>query len=86
MASTGISISKGVTNSSSIEYQIKQKVVEKSDNIVLLADNSKFNIASLMTYCKLKDIHTLVTDKTPPTEFEAFLKENNVNLLIADNG
>ncbi|MCY6369447.1 DeoR/GlpR family DNA-binding transcription regulator [Clostridium ganghwense] len=82
MATTGISISKGVTNSSSIEYQIKKTVVEKSDEVIILADSSKFDITSLMTYCQLEEIDALITDKLPPKPFETSFKEKNVELLI----
>ncbi|MCY6957135.1 DeoR/GlpR family DNA-binding transcription regulator [Clostridium brassicae] len=82
MASTGVSISKGVTNSSCIEYQIKKKVVNKSDNIIVLADESKLGVASLMTYCELQDIDVFITDKTPPKPFQNFFQQNNVNVIV----
>lgn len=82
MASTGVSISNGITNSSSFEYQIKKTVVQKSNKIIVLADSSKLDVTSLMTYCNLKDIDALVTDKTLPEEYYKFFKDNNINAII----
>lgn len=85
MATTGVSISKGVTNSSSIEYQIKKTVVEKSDKVIILADNSKLDVSSLMTYCELEEIDTFITDKLPPEPYETFFKEKNIELIAPNN-
>ena len=49
MAATGISIARGATNSSVEEYELKKLIVEKSDEIFLLVDSSKFDSISLMT-------------------------------------
>ncbi|MCY6483061.1 DeoR/GlpR family DNA-binding transcription regulator [Clostridium aestuarii] len=82
MATTGVSISKGVTNSSSIEYQIKKTVVDKSDTVVILADNSKLNVTSLLTYCELENITAFITNKVPPKDFKDFFKENDIQLIV----
>jgi DeoR family transcriptional regulator, myo-inositol catabolism operon repressor len=81
MATTGVSISKGVTNSSSYEYDIKKYIVEKCDNIILLADNTKLGRASLTTYYNLKDIQTFITNVQPADEYVDFFKEHNIALL-----
>ena len=84
MAATGVSIEHGVTNSSPLEYDLKSGVVQRSQEVYLLVDNSKFDTVSLMTYCKLDQINVLVTDKKPKKEFEAFFNNNNHKILIAD--
>lgn len=82
MASTGVSISNGITNSSSFEYQIKKTVVQKSNKIIVLADSSKLDVASLMTYCDLKDIDALVTDNILPEAYYKFFKDNHIDAII----
>lgn len=81
MACTGVSIDKGVTNSSSFEYDIKKYMVQNCDNRILLMDSSKFGRASLTTYCDLKDIDVLVTDETPGNDFIEFFTANNIRLI-----
>jgi len=81
MASTGISITKGITNSSSFEYDIKRYMVEHCDTVVVLADATKLGRVSLTTYCELKDIHVFITNELPGDEFVDFFENNNIQLI-----
>lgn len=81
MATTGVSISKGITNSFSFEYEIKKAVVENSSEVIILADHSKLDEVSLKTYCSLDSIDCLVTDKLPSKDYIDFFKTHNVNLM-----
>ena len=84
MAATGISIARGATNSSVEEYELKKLIVEKSDEIFLLVDSSKFDSISLMTYSPLENLDYIITNKTPPKKYTDFFKKNKINLLIAE--
>ena len=84
MAATGISIARGATNSSVEEYELKKLIVEKSDEIFLLVDSSKFDAISLMTFSPLENLDYIITDKTPPKKYTDFFKKNKINLLIAE--
>ena len=83
LASTGISLEHGATNASPLECEVKQELVKKSCEKYLLVDNSKFDVASLMTYSDLKDIDCVITDKQPPNKYLDYLKANGVRLMIA---
>lgn len=83
MATTGFSITNGVTNSSPLESDIKRTVISKSSKIILLADSSKFNSVSLMTYCNLEDIDILVTDKMPDKNISNYLYNNKISIEIS---
>lgn len=83
MATTGFSIMNGVTNSSPLESDIKRTVISKSNKIILLADSSKFNSVSLMTYCNLEDIDILITDKMPDKNISDYLYNNKISIEIS---
>ncbi len=83
MASAGISIDNGVTNSSPLEYNIKNIVVQRSQEIYLLIDSSKFGMVSLMTYCDLDKVDVLVSDKMPPDDIQEYFIKNSQEILIA---
>lgn len=85
MASTGISLTNGVTNGSPQEAEIKKLVISKSNLVYVLIDYSKFGTSSLMTYCSIGDIDYLITDKVPPEEYIEFINKNDVNLIIAQD-
>ncbi len=82
MASTGISITNGVTNSSPLESEIKSSAVKKCPQVFLLVDHQKFDKYALTTYCDLEEIHYLVTDKLPNDEYQEFVKKHNIILIF----
>lgn len=69
MAANGVTIQNGATQSTSIEFAIKKTVVSRSDTIILMIENHKFGGVSLLTYCNLRDIDMIVTNKKPFPEF-----------------
>lgn len=82
LASTGVSLKNGVTNSFSIESEIKRSVVNRSEEVFLLVDLHKFGRCSLTTYCELNEIDYLVTDKLPPKEYVRYAEENHLKLIF----
>ena len=82
LASTGVSIEHGATNASPLECEVKRELVKKSCAKYLLVDNSKFDVASLMTYSDLSNIDHIVTDKNPPEKYFDFFQKNSVNLIL----
>ena len=80
LACTGISIEHGATNASPLECEIKRELVKKSCPKFLLADHSKFDVSSLMTYSDLQNIDCIITDKEPEQKYLDFFKEKNVEL------
>ena len=83
MATTGFSVSNGVTNSSPVESEIKRTAVQRSQHVYLLADSSKFNAVSLVTYCDLNQIDLLITEKEPTSDIRDYLEQNGKQILIA---
>nr|WP_122012909.1 DeoR/GlpR family DNA-binding transcription regulator [Maliibacterium massiliense] len=84
MAATGISLQNGVTNSSPMECEVKKMAVQKSNHVYLLADHTKFDNVSLMTYCSVSDVHTVITDAVPPQKFMDYFKEHEIELIVAE--
>jgi DeoR family transcriptional regulator, myo-inositol catabolism operon repressor len=85
MASTGISISNGVTHSSPLESEIKQAIVKKSIEVYLMVDQYKFDKYALMTYCGLDEIDYIITDAIPSEKYQEFAKKHDIQLVMAEN-
>lgn len=81
LASTGVSLTKGVTNTSPLEYEIKKYLIEKSEKTALLVDDSKLDVISLMTYCALADLDYFVTNKQPPQAYLDYFAAHQVTVL-----
>lgn len=84
MASTGVSISNGVTNASPLESELKAAIVMRSSEVFLLVHHDKFDKYGLMTYCKLDKVDYLVTDKMPSEVYQNYAKQNGIQLVIAE--
>lgn len=84
MASTGISLPKGITNSAPLETPIKAKVIDRSEKVFILVDHSKFGKYSLTTYCDFNQIDYLVTDRKPDDIYLDNSKEYNYKILYPE--
>ncbi|TYR78194.1 DeoR/GlpR transcriptional regulator [Priestia megaterium] len=62
MSISGISLSEGLTDYGIGEYQVKMKILENSRNCIVLADHSKFDVASLLKVCQFDRIDRIISD------------------------
>ncbi|KSU79769.1 transcriptional regulator, DeoR family [Fictibacillus enclensis] len=83
MASTGISLSNGVTNASPLESQLKKEIVHRSSEVFLLVDHDKFDKYGLITYCGLDEIDYILTDVAPDTAYTEYAGKNNIQLVVS---
>lgn len=81
IASTGLSIDHGVTNSSPLETDIKKTLVQKSAKTFLLVDDSKFDHYALTTFCDLHEINIVVTNQEPNEDYLQYGKEHDVRFV-----
>lgn len=84
MATAGFSINSGVTHSFYTESDIKALAIQRTPEIILLADSAKAGSVSLYTFCNLEQIHTLITEKNIGEEYEEALSPEGGRLLIAE--
>lgn len=82
MASTGFSIANGVTNSFPLESDIKRTTVQRSRRVYLLADSSKCDVVSLITYCDLDKVNFLITEANPSKEICNYIMQYGNKILL----
>lgn len=82
MAASAISLTNGVTNSSSLEYEIKRIALQQSEKKYLLVDNGKFDRTAMLTYAQLSDFTCLVTDVPPPEVYRRACEKAAVGLAV----
>ncbi|AOR23305.1 DeoR/GlpR family DNA-binding transcription regulator [Clostridium taeniosporum] len=82
MACTGISLENGVTHTSPSEFKIKKMAVCKSHKKFLVADDSKFDIISLMTFCDVKDLDYIITNNYPSAKYIDYFNSYNIELIV----
>jgi len=84
MASTGISLSNGVTNASPLESELKSAIVNRSSDVFLLIDHDKFDQYGLITYCQLNQSDYIITDKMPNDKYQDYAKKHDIQLIITE--
>lgn len=62
------------------EAEVKRKVIEKADKVIMLLDSSKVNKKTPYTFALLKNVDCMVVDKNFPRELKAIIEEQNLKV------
>jgi len=81
IAATGISLERGLTNTTDFEAEIKRRVMQHAGSVVLLADHTKFDFISNISFFDLRNLSALVTDERPSAAYQRYLEANHIRLL-----
>lgn len=74
----------GLMESDPMVIQSEQKLMGQADELIVLADSSKFKRRSSLLICSLDRIDTLITDDRIDQESLSMLEEANVQVIVAD--
>lgn len=66
------------------EVKVAKSIIEKSREVWLAADGSKFNRPAMVELGHLRDVDILFTDAEPPTQFLDLLAKAQVSCVVAD--
>jgi DeoR/GlpR family transcriptional regulator of sugar metabolism len=58
--------------------------MSRSEEVILVADRSKFGKPSLISMIPLSEVNVIVTDSAPPEDAIAVLQALNIQLLTVD--
>lgn len=79
-AATGVTESGDVTNSSSLEYEIKREAMNNSEHSYLLLDSSKYGKSALLTFAHISDMERVFVDEEAGTPLLSICERYNVNV------
>ena len=71
----------GVYESSLSQARIKQQVIDKSKNSILLADESKFDSPHFFKVSNLKTYSAIITNKKPEKEYTKLFNKHGIDCL-----
>ncbi|HLR69586.1 MAG TPA: DeoR/GlpR family DNA-binding transcription regulator [Virgibacillus sp.] len=80
MSISGISLNKGLTDYGAGELQVKKKLMEIVQHKIVLADNSKFDVVSLLNVCSIYDVNRIITDSNIQEDTVQKYKEAGVKI------
>lgn len=81
IAATGVSIEQGLTNTTYMEADIKRHITANANNIVLMADHTKFDRTAVLSFCPLCKLSAVVTDRKPESAYLRYMEQHNIKLL-----
>ena len=76
----------GLMESDPLLIQAEQKLIGQADELVVLADSTKFARRSSLLLCALSRIHTVVTDDGITDRDAAMLDAADIRLIVAPTG
>jgi len=77
----GISVDEGFTTPNELEAIIDGKVIRKSKETFILADETKFEAVAFSTICKIKDVDYIVTNKPLNSNLAKDIQENGIKII-----
>ncbi len=78
-----ISLEHGLTNEYLPETMTDRAILKAGQEIVVVADHTKFGRAAAVLLAPLDGIHTIVTDGQVPRDFSAAVKKKGIRLISA---
>jgi DeoR/GlpR family transcriptional regulator of sugar metabolism len=79
----GFTIEEGPTDVNIDEIKLRKVVINKTKNVIILVDSSKWGKVSLTSLMKTEQIHTIVTDKNAPKDMISEIEKMGINVMIA---
>lgn len=76
----------GLMEADPLLIQAEQKLIGQADELVVLADSSKFENRSSLVLCPLARITTVITDGMVSDKAASMLEAAEVNLIVVQSG
>lgn len=83
IGTSSISVEKGLMTFSSEEAEVKKTMIQSAENVICLADSTKFNQAAFVRFADVKEMNTVITDKGISREDVDALERLGVKTVIA---
>ncbi|MBG1232907.1 DeoR/GlpR family DNA-binding transcription regulator [Aestuariivirga litoralis] len=75
--------SMGVIEGDPLVTRSETKLLSRADKLIVVADSSKFEPRGSMVVCKFSRVHTLITDEGAPAELLKHIRDQGVEVIIA---
>lgn len=82
MGTIGFTLEDGMTTTDAGEAFTKEQIMQRADQVILLADSSKLGMASFARSGSVEDIDVLITDAVG-ADFRSALEERGVEVVLA---
>lgn len=80
---SGISLKNGITDYHVEEANVRRKMIEIAEKVIVVADHSKFGISTFIQVCELDEVDMVITDWKVPDKTKELFDGLNTKLYIA---
>lgn len=85
IATVGLSLNRGLSNTDFNEGQIKQTVMKASDTVYLLCDHSKLDVIAFNHFADLTQVNTLIIDHLDDERYRQYCKKMHINIISSNS-
>jgi DeoR family fructose operon transcriptional repressor len=86
LATNGFDEQNGLTTPNMLEAATKKRMIASAQNVILLADQSKFGKVSFARFGGAEDITTLITDSGAPKDKVRAFEDAGISVVLAGPG
>ncbi|UVI28002.1 DeoR/GlpR family DNA-binding transcription regulator [Paenibacillus spongiae] len=76
----GVHLERGISESNELQARIKEKMIGIADQVIILADASKFGVNAFTHVADLSSVNEIITDARIPQETVTILKERHIEV------
>ncbi|MCG8514882.1 MAG: DeoR/GlpR family DNA-binding transcription regulator [Halanaerobiales bacterium] len=84
LAASGVNLEHGITSTDIFQADLKNKLIQIAQEVILVVDSSKLNKMALNRVANIDIIDILITDDQADQEFLAKIKKNDIKVYIAE--
>lgn len=81
MSSKELSLDNGIMESNELESELKKKMVQQAEKVILLADHTKFNKTAFIKLFDFSYIDYIITDREPGANWLDLFNEHNIQVI-----
>jgi DeoR family transcriptional regulator of aga operon len=78
----GIDLDFGLTTSNIAEAHLNQYMINASQEVIVLADSTKFGKRGFGKICNINQIHRIITDRDAPGNIIQIMREKGIEVTI----
>jgi DeoR/GlpR family transcriptional regulator of sugar metabolism len=78
----GVHLDRGISESNELQARIKERMIGMADEVILLADSSKFGVQAFTHVANIADVDVIITDHRIAKEMIDRLEDRGISIII----
>jgi DeoR family transcriptional regulator, L-fucose operon activator len=78
----GVHLDRGISESNELQARIKERMIGMADEVILLADSSKFGVQAFTHVAGITEVDVIITDRRIAKEMIERLEDRGITVII----